>query len=1021
MRKSTVLVVEDQMINRKVLGKILSDTYNVLYASDGEECMEVLYGHAPEISAILLDIVMPKIDGFAVLKKVQNDSVLSKIPIIVSSGIDKEESEVRALKLGAQDFISKPYKADIIIHRLNNLIRLRESAALINTMEKDELTGLYNKQFFLKKVRAVLDENPNGAYDIICIDIDCFKLINDTFGMAVGDKLLVHIANFLRELDKGRYICSHFGADVFYMLVSRKMAYSNGLFEEWNKIINRFSIQIQIKAKFGIYQINNTELSVNGMCDRASLAIENVKRQYNELYSIYDDVIRQKMLNERMITDSMQEALDTNQFHVYYQPKYELVSETVAGAEALVRWIHPSLGFMNPGEFIPLFEKNGFIIKLDQYVWEKTCQDIRERIDSGLKPVAISVNVSRTDIFGMNIVDVLTSLVQKYEIPISYLHLEITETVYTDDPEKIIEVVKELRSLGFIIEMDDFGSGYSSLNMLAEIPIDILKLDMRFIKSESENASGKGILSFIISLAKWLDLAVIAEGVETKEQIASLKTMDCNYVQGYYYAKPMPKKDFISLMEKTPLTDMKSTSSTRKNLLELQSRKERKNGREMLIVDDIEVNRTVLAAIFEDEYDIVEKENGKEALDYLGHNFEKVDIVMLDLLMPVMDGFQCLEHIRTSEMTKNLPVIITSQGETDGEVRALEMGADDFISKPYNEEIIKHRVHNVMGNYKMKRFEVDKEIMKKIESSGSLLPLNSKLTKKEDVYHEIEWLRNYFDIVRLVNPENVHVFFNPDDDMCENNGCFSVWGKQERCNNCISLRALEDKTRYNKLEYSNAGLFFVISQYKQVEGKDYVVEMVTKLDDSYVDNIFQRDLLYVKLDLLNQQLETDELTGVYNRRHIHLHLDKYISQARKNRINLGVAMVDMDGLKEINDRYGHLTGDLIIKRTANILKNNFASSKGDFVARFGGDEFLVVCRGIEQEVFQKRMKEVRDLVKKEHMRSQETGEPVSMGISAGCVSLYEFPNADANDLIKIADERLYQAKHLGRNQVVFKS
>ncbi|MDD3744908.1 MAG: EAL domain-containing protein [Anaerostipes sp.] len=1021
MRKSTVLVVEDQMINRKVLGKILSDTYNVLYASDGEECMEVLYGHAPEISAILLDIVMPKMDGFAVLKKVQNDSVLSKIPIIVSSGMDKEESEVRALKLGAQDFISKPYKADIIIHRLNNLIRLRESAALINTMEKDELTGLYNKQFFLKKVQAVLDENPNEPYDIICIDLDRFKLINDTFGTTVGDKLLVHIASFLRELDRGRYICSHFGADVFYMLVSRKMAYSNGMFEEWNKIINRFPIQIQIKAKYGIYQINHTELSVNAMCDRASLAIENVKGQYNELYSIYDDVIRQKMLNERMITDSMQEALDTEQFHVYYQPKYELVSETVAGAEALVRWIHPSLGFMNPGEFIPLFEKNGFITKLDQYVWEKTCQDIRERIDSGLKPVAISVNVSRADIFGMNIVDVLTSLVQKYEIPISYLHLEITETAYTDDPEKIIEVVKELRSLGFIIEMDDFGSGYSSLNMLAEIPIDILKLDMRFIKSESENVSGKGILSFIISLAKWLDLAVIAEGVETKEQVASLKTMDCNYVQGYYYAKPMPKKEFISLMENTPLTDMKSTSSTRKNLLELQSRKERKIGREMLIVDDIDINRAVLGAIFEDEYDIVEKENGKEALDYLGHNFEKVDIVILDLLMPVMDGFQCLEQIRTSEMTKDLPVIITSQGDTNGEIRALKMRADDFISKPYNEEIIRHRVHNVMGNYKMKRAKVDKEIMEKLESLGSFLPLNSKLTKKEDVYHEIEWLRNYFDIVRLVDPENVHVSFNPDDDMCENNGCFSVWGKHERCSNCISLRALEDKTRYNKLEYSNAGLFFVISQYKQVEGKDYVVEMVTKLEDSYVDNIFQRDLLYVKLDLLNQQLETDELTGVYNRRHIHLHLDKYISQARKNRINLGVAMVDMDGLKEINDRYGHLTGDLIIKRTANILKNNFASSKGDFVARFGGDEFLVVCRGIEQEVFQKRMKEVRDLVKKEHMRSQETGEPVSMGISAGCVSLYEFPNADANDLIKIADERLYQAKHLGRNQVVFKS
>lgn len=1018
MKKSTVLVVDDQMVNRKVLGKILSGTYEVLYARDGEECMEILKEHAAEVSAVLLDIVMPKMDGFAVLDAVQRDPVLSKIPIIVSSSMDREESEVHALSLGAQDFISKPYKADIICHRLKNLIKLRESAALINTMEKDELTGLYNKQFFIKRVRAMLEEYPNQEYDLICLDIERFKLINDTFGIAVGDELLVYIADFFRNLEGGKYICSHFGADIFYMLVPRKEAYSDLRFKKWVEKFNEFPIQIQIKARFGIYQIDDPTLGVDAMCDRAGLAIETIKSQYDQVFAIYDDVIRQRMLNERMITDSMQEALDTNQFHVYYQPKYELTSETIAGAEALVRWIHPTLGFMNPGEFIPLFEKNGFITKLDQFVWETACKDLKERMDEGQKPVAISVNVSRADVYSLDLVKIFSELIQTYDIPVQYLHLEITETAYSEDPEQIFSVIKKLRAIGFIIEMDDFGSGYSSLNMLAEIPIDILKLDMRFIKNESEHASGKGILSFIISLAKWLDLAVIAEGVETKEQITSLKTMDCNYVQGYYYAKPMTKAEFISLMDVTELTEMHANRISAHETAHLESHKMKKTGRIMLIVDDIEVNRAVLAAVFEDEYEIVEKENGKEAWEYLQRDFEKVDVIMLDLLMPIMDGFQCLEKIRNDERTKHLPVIITSQGDAEGEIRALSMKADDFISKPYNEEIIRHRVHNVMGNYKMQQIQREQRIFDKVQEYETIVALNHDHITMKGIQEELEWLREYFDLVRLVNPTDFCVSFNPDDDNCMNQGCYSVWGKEERCNNCISLKALEDKTRYNKLEYSKEGLFFVIAQYVEVDGEGRVVELVTKLSDTYVDNVFQRDLLYTKLSELNHQLETDELTGVFNRRYINLHLGNYITQARMKGTNLSVAMVDIDGLKMVNDTYGHLAGDLVIKKTARLLQSNFALSKGDFVARFGGDEFIIVCRDMKDSLFVERMTDVATLLTKEEF---DLDERISISMSAGCFSLREYPNADTYDVIKIADERLYQAKQEGRNHVIFKS
>ncbi|MDD3277676.1 MAG: EAL domain-containing protein [Lachnospiraceae bacterium] len=1016
MGKATILIAEDENINRKILGRILSDTYDILYACDGQECMDLLREHVGEISAVLLDIVMPEKDGYEVLREVQSDAELSKIPIIVSSQMSKDEFEIRALELGAQDFISKPYKPDIIRHRLANTIKLRETAALVNLVEKDELTGLYNKQFFFRKVEEKLRTDETGRYDLICLDIERFKLINDTFGLSTGDQLLYHIAGLLINAGGDRTICSHFGADVFFLLQPQDAAFTEETYLDLAEKINAFPIQIQIKVHYGVYHIHDITVPISAMCDRAQLAVDRIKGQYDQLVAYYDDSIRQKLLNERFITDCMKEALESGQFQVYYQPKYELTGETIAGAEALVRWLHPTLGLMQPGSFIPLFEKNGFITQLDRFVWETACKDIRERIDAGKKLIAISVNVSRNDIYNLELVEILYNLVEKYQIPIQYLHLEITETAYTDNPQQIFLVIEKLRKLGFIIEMDDFGSGYSSLNMLAEVPIDILKLDMRFIKNESNSSSGKGILSFIISLAKWLNLAVVAEGVETEEQIASLRTMDCNYVQGYYFARPMTKGDFVKLIDESQLSEMHCKSSVRqeKESDETASRRAHQ-GRVMLIVDDIEVNRVTLAGAFYEEYQIQEAENGQQAWEYLQKNFEVVDIVLLDLLMPVMDGFQLLKHIRSDERTRQLPVIITSQGDKDGEARSFAMKADDFISKPYNLEVVRHRVKNVMANYYLQQLQEEAFLLERISQMDgqetAVLPSNQPV----DIQAELENLRRYFDIVRLVDPRRTSVYPDAHAHKCDIHGCYSVWGKEKRCNNCISLRAVQDQTRYNKLEYSEKGLFFVISQYIRIDEQDAVIEMVTKLDDTYVDNVFERDLLFMKLDELNHRLESDELTGVYNRRHINLYLNTYIKHARKYDRQLGLAMIDLDGLKKINDTYGHLTGDVAIKKVAHILKTNFAASKGDFVARFGGDEFLVVCRNIEMKVFEKRIRSVIDLISRETFPGEEK---MRIGFSAGCVGLVEVPGCDADALIAKADERLYRAKESGRSCVV---
>lgn len=993
--KRTILIVDDQSINRRILDKLLRDEYNIMTAENGQAALEILHSNSDVISAVLLDIVMPVMDGYDVLREMKANPALSKIPVIVSSQKDGDEAEVKALSLGAMDFIAKPYKADIIRHRLANTIEFRETAAMINKAERDELTGLYNKQFFMEKVREELDKNPDKKYDLICLGIEKFKLVNDTFGPAKGDELLKFMGSVMSESDGGMNISGRFMADLFFTLVEHNDHYTNEAFKRFEEIINQFPIDIDIKINCGIYEIGNLSNPISVMCDRAQLAAEKNKGKYDAYFTLYDDSLRQQLLKEQFITSTMQTALEQHQFIVYYQPKYDLNNEHVAGAEALVRWIHPERGFMSPGEFIPIFEKNGFITQLDQYVWEKACRDIRSWIDKGFPTVSISVNVSRADIYNPKLVDILLGLIAKYNIPIHYLHLEITESAYTDNPDQIIQVVNRMRDVGFVVEMDDFGSGYSSLNMLAEMPVDILKLDMRFMQSEANYASGKGILSFVISLAKWLNLAVVAEGVETADQIITLRSMDCNYVQGFYFARPMCLEDFETLLTSSNTVEMICNSQTVRQFVDKSEtdRTRAASDKVILVVDDIEINRAVLVSMFDTEYNVVEMENGKTAWDYLVEHHKEVELVMLDLLMPVMDGFQLLERIRDNEEMHDLPVIITSQGDKDSEERALGMEADDFISKPYNPAIIKHRVNNVLASHRLIQIE-----------TGNM----EALSPKEKLYAKVDALKDDFDLVRLVDPEHTLVCDAALNRECDLHSCFSVWGKTTRCSNCISLRALKERGRCSKLEYSESGLYFVISEYVPSEEGGAVIEMVTKLDDEYVDNVFDKNLLYLKLNALTDELDRDALTGVFNRRHIQKNLGQYLVWAKNSKKDFGIAMIDVDAFKQLNDAYGHLAGDEALKAVARLLESNIALSKGDFVARFGGDEFMVVCRDIQPEIFARRIRSVTEIVK--HI-DLEQGEPVSIRISAGCVNYSEFPEADINELIRQADKRLYASKH----------
>ena len=548
-QRKQILIVEDNELNRIMLSEILSKEYEILQAENGQVALEILKQHKESITLILLDVMMPVMDGYTFLDIVKKDKQLSLIPVIVMTQGDSEEDEISALEHGAVDFVPKPYRPQIIRHRVASLIKLRETAAMVNQFKYDRLTGLYSKEFFYQKVRERLDSNPDREYFILSSNLENFKLYNDTFGREAGDRMLVRAAESIRAHVGADGICGRYSADRFLCLRERKK--ENGLMgkrchngqqaEHDGKIEN-------LAVKIGVYEIRDRTISVEQMCDRALLAVESIKGKYDKHVAVYDDVLRSQLLREKLITDSMETALEEKQFKVYFQPKYSLADDRMMGAEALVRWIHPQWGFMNLGEFIPLFEKNGFIRVLDRYIWESVCEKICEWKKKGYPILPIAVNVSRADIYQPNLVDIFCDLIKKYDIDPAYLHLEITESAYTESPDQIISTVDKLREKGFVIEMDDFGSGYSSLNMLSQISLDVLKLDMKFIWNEMEKPADQSILNDIINMAHRMHLKVVAEGVETRDQKKRLEAMGCDYGQGYFYAKPMPGQEYEELL-----------------------------------------------------------------------------------------------------------------------------------------------------------------------------------------------------------------------------------------------------------------------------------------------------------------------------------------------------------------------------------------------------------------------------------------------------------------------------------------
>ena len=818
-RKHTILIVDDARHNRTALRDILNDNYIVLEAENGQTALTVLEEKYQAVTVIILDLIMPDMSGLELLEIFHKDVRYQNIPVIAMLRGINDEIECKCLEYGVWDFMGKPYDPTIVRFRVKNVIersQMRVDDELKYRAEYDVLTGILNKSKFFYNTRNMLNIFGTEDFAFIRIDIEKFQLINSFFGMDEGDHLLKYMADYLQNVEKEyRYITyGRIEADIFAVCFS-----------------------FDITPFFGIYLVKNRDLSINEMYDKANLASKNCKGNYIQNYFFYTKEMSEEIIKEQHIINNMKNALKNEEFVLYLQPKYELQRNSIAGAEVLVRWITADGRMISPGEFIPVFERNGFILKLDQYVWEKTCQLLAGWRDEGRKIFPVSVNISRVSLYNPKIVDVICGLTEKYNIPPEWLQLELTESAYTGNPKAIKEMMEQLQKKGFSILMDDFGSGYSSLNVLKDIAVDVLKIDMKFLDGSGDDGRSENILASVVRMAKWLNMPVVAEGAERKEQVSFLHSIGCEYVQGFYFARPMPVKEYEKLLYEQPYFEDDETRRTSndtnaiwtanmqmemifsnmmqaaaiyeysdgnievvrvndayfdmfgyhdtdrvhkeiegsidhfdrerfmdtfaqvvenqstaecevKRFLEsgreiwiklrlkyidrvgerhiifgcidditvqremdnelakyrLALMEEEVNEKTMLVVDDMEINRASLESIFETDYRILQAGDGEEALRILEEQNYKVDMILLDLMMPGMNGQTFMQERKNDPRILNIPVvIITADDTTEQQVLTMELGASDYIVKPFIPEIVTRRVQNVWDSTRRKK------------------------------------------------------------------------------------------------------------------------------------------------------------------------------------------------------------------------------------------------------------------------------------------------------------------------------
>ncbi len=964
--KRLVMVVDDEMINRQILGEILSNDYEVVFACDGEEALNKIKDVKDMLSLILLDLRMPVISGMELLRILKSDPELLSIPVIVITS--DQESEIESLSIGAADFIPKPFpQQGVILARVRRSIELSEDRQIINATERDPLTGLYNREYFYRYAEQFDQHHKDMEMDAIILDINHFHVINERYGKAYGDRVLRAIGEKVRAVvsDTGGIVCRR-EADTFMVYCPHGKDYQKILDSASIGIYGEDSANSRVRLRMGVYVNADKDLDIERRFDRAKMACDTVKNSFVKSIGIYDSALHDKEMYAEQLVEDFHKAIEERQFVVYYQPKFDIRPDipVLASAEALVRWQHPELGMISPGVFIPLFENNGMIRELDSYVWREAACQIREWKDRLGFTVPVSVNVSRIDMYDPGLIDNLRNLIETKGLTTDDFLLEITESAYTQDSEQIIETVNKMRAIGFRVEMDDFGTGYSSLNMISSLPIDALKLDMQFIRTAFSQKKDTRMLEVIIDIADYLGVPVIAEGVETEEQVLALKAMGCDIVQGFYFSKPVPAEDyegFIKERKDIPEHDV----FTRTELT-----KARRAGRKDIPVEKIAQS--------------------------LSGGFEKIFYVdtYTDHFVEFNSGGKKddLQIARSGKaFFKECEAAVNERVYTVDRNRVRQMLTKVTIMRALEDRKIFNLIFRLAADgepeyYRLQAVMADGHTTRNIVIG--LVNVNDTITEEEKLEEERRNSIAYSRIVEALAKDYISIYYidTETDNFIE----FSSSEEYQALNleragedfftasaeNISKAVYLDDQVmvkeafvKENLLRYlEKEGTFTMTYRLMLRDAPVYVHMKATQLYDKDHKNIvigisnvseqIKREIENdIELRNAKEKINRDALTGVkskYAFDEVEAKIDERIKDKKAD--PFAIVVCDLNGLKLVNDTRGHIAGDNYIKDSCHTICTIFRHSP---VFRIGGDEFVVILKDRDYEYRELLMEKMR--------------------------------------------------------------
>ena len=1052
-----ILVAEDEMINREILGEILRKDYEVLMACDGAQAMDMIRENRGRLSMVLLDILMPVKDGLEVLREMKADPALARIPVIVTTA--ERETEVESLSLGAIDFIPKPYPpVDVILARILRTIELSEDRDIIQSTERDELTGLYNREYFYRYAEQFDQYHPGEKMDALLLDVNHFHTLNERYGKSYGDEVLRKIGEQVSGMvSENRGIGCRLKADTFMVYCLHQDDYFCHMERVCAALQDEDAAGNRVRLRMGVYPDVDKSIDMERRFDRAKMAADTIKGNLTKTIGFYDSNMHDRELYAEQLIEAFPEAIEQNQFTVYYQPKFDVRPDipVLSSAEALVRWNHPELGMISPGVFVPLFEENGLIQRLDSYVWRETARQIREWKDRLGYSIPVSVNVSRVDLYDPALLSTLKEILEDFALSGRDLFLEVTESAYTRDTAQIVEIVEELRNVGFRVEMDDFGTGYSSLNMISSLPIDALKLDMSFVRGAFCEGGNTHMLEVIIGISDYLSVPVIAEGVETQEQLHTLKELGCDYVQGYFFSKPVPSKDFEAFILQKEEADLAIKQREKeKDETSHEAESESMNRKAKL-----NVLRRRSESGEEEEEEV--QEQGREIAGYLPGDAKEqtglhlrtasIFFVLLGLLaaaglllldFSVARGYHRMEAASDRYIAAQLAAADMESGSdylTDrvrcfvvtGEVQYLE----DFFEEV---ETTRRRDQAVENLEKL----LDDSDSTALTNLNTALSLSNELVDVENHAMRLMVEAGNYDIrevpaeITSIPLSEEELVLSPQemkakaqDLVFDNNYMHHKDRIRESVSLCtqalirVSSQELEQASAQLSLLVRIQTIVTILFLMIVLSIVLIIVRLILKPLTNMVRKMQSQELImptgveelrfvtrsYNQILLENQEAREklsheashDALTGLFNRGAYDLLMQS------TDKEHMALILIDVDEFKGVNDTYGHDVGDRVLKRVAEILKKSFRSV--DILCRIGGDEFAVVMTRANSSMSQlviNKIERANDLLQ----HPKDDLPPVSLSVG---VAFSDRRNPQG-DIFKDADNALYEVKKHGR-------